>query len=352
MRCLVRSATALPLLWTTLAAQGGGACLGPFSDDFADGFLDPAVWDVGVTDGTVDEVGGELVFIGSPSLNSGTSVRTKGALCGDFDVSVAWELVQFAVPVDCARFAGIQVRRASDLSFVATIERFNEWAGGVGACVPSTTNYKAYGTSSLNCDATFTPTSDMQGSFRLQRVGSSLTMSYAAGGAWVPLLAVEGSTDDVVLGLFASSCTTGGHEVHFDDLAVVAESLSAHPEQISLASGGAQAFELHAGSAFANQAYLLLGSASGTAPPLTVDGVDVPLVADGYFLHLLSKPNTLISPSLAALDGGGGAMASLHVPAGLDPALAGLTLHHAYVVLGAGLQVEFASNATSLVLVP
>ena len=102
--------------------------------------------------------------------------------------------------------------------------------------------------------------------------------------------------------------------------------------------------------------YLLLGSAGGTTPGFPVDGVVLPLaVFDTYFGFTLGSPNTPpLAGSFGTLDPTGQAAASLSLPPGQSPGLAGLVLHHAYLslALAPALGVDFASNAVAVELVP
>lgn len=70
--------------------------------------------------------------------------------------------------------------------------------------------------------------------------------------------------------------------------------------------------------------------------------------------YTLASPNSAVrQDSLGVLDPWGRGTAAFTLPAGADPALAGLLLHHAYVVLdGTTLAVELASNAVPLRLIP
>jgi hypothetical protein len=128
--------------------------------------------------------------------------------------------------------------------------------------------------------------------------------------------------------------------------------LVAPEASISLAAGGSQSFGLRAGQGHAGSFYLVLGSASGTSPgfPLAA-GLELPLAFDEYFLLTL-KPSGAFSGFFGVLDGDGLGNAALTLPAGVDPGLAGVELHHAYAA-GALLGVpDFASNALSVQLVP
>jgi hypothetical protein len=125
--------------------------------------------------------------------------------------------------------------------------------------------------------------------------------------------------------------------------------------QVSLSAGGAQGFQLGACTSHAGDVYVFAGTASGPSPGFALGGVAVPLNLDAYFLFTTSN---LGAPPLVAglgiLDASGRAEAAFQLPAGvLQPALAGVVLHHAYAVLdGATLQLEAVSGAVPVELVP
>ena len=122
---------------------------------------------------------------------------------------------------------------------------------------------------------------------------------------------------------------------------------------ISLAAGGTQTFSLQGPTPSA--LYWILGTTAGTATGQTLvsPGLTIPLDQSPYFLYSLLHPNTVIVDSLAFLDAGGQQTAVLTVPAGLDPAFAGLVFHHAYLLADlVSLDVSFVSNTTSLTLTP
>lgn len=127
--------------------------------------------------------------------------------------------------------------------------------------------------------------------------------------------------------------------------------LTSDRHEISLAQGGTQAFSLDVGTG-RGDIYLLLGSFSGTRPGLRFGGVTLPLNPDPWFHFTLANPNTLIQASKSVLDAQGRGTARFVLPKGLDPRLADLLLHHAFLVLNARtLRVELASNAVPLRLV-
>ena len=132
------------------------------------------------------------------------------------------------------------------------------------------------------------------------------------------------------------------------------QQLMASPLELSVSAGGVQDFTLNAGAQHANSLYFLLGSASGFAPGFPViSGINLPLVADAYFLYTLEHANKPpLHGSFGQLDAAGQATASLSVNAGLSFGLTGLVLRHAYVILDpVTLLATDASNAAMVRLV-
>lgn len=129
--------------------------------------------------------------------------------------------------------------------------------------------------------------------------------------------------------------------------------LTASTGSIPLAAGGSQGWSLATGPSGAGAAYLVLGSATGIAPSFPVDGLELPLEPDPYFLYTLTAANTPpFQASFGLLDGDGEASAGFELPPGSNPALAGVTLHHAFVRFAPLGFVDFTSNPVSLLLVP
>lgn len=132
-----------------------------------------------------------------------------------------------------------------------------------------------------------------------------------------------------------------------------AEALSADTELLAASVGGTQTLFLDAGPDHAGATYQVLGSVTGTAPGLLLDGVLVPLNVDAYFLRTLTQP---VSPTmvggLGVLDAQGRATAQVIVPGGF-PAGVGLTAHHAFVVLSPTVfPLALASNPVPLFVLP
>jgi len=126
------------------------------------------------------------------------------------------------------------------------------------------------------------------------------------------------------------------------------------PDSISLSSGGTQTFRLNAGVAHAGEFYLVVGSLSGTSPGTPVPPFVLPLNPDAYFLLSINSANLPpFSSTFALLDATGLGIASLTIPAGAAPGLAGTTAHHAFVALDAAtLAPALVSNAAPLSLTP
>ena len=125
------------------------------------------------------------------------------------------------------------------------------------------------------------------------------------------------------------------------------------PDHLSLAQGGTAEHRLAAPS-HPGAPYLLLGSASGTTPGTPLDLVVVPLNAPDVYLDftLVQANQPPFASTLGTLDAAGGATASVTLPPGLDPAFAGLAVHHAFAVFGPAGSAVLASNPALLTLVP
>ena len=89
--------------------------------------------------------------------------------------------------------------------------------------------------------------------------------------------------------------------------------------------------------------------AAGIAPGFTLGPVHIPLNPDPYFALTVGSPGLISFVGSATLDCSGRAAAQLRIPA--FPFSPEITAHHAFVVLGRGGGIDFASNAASLRLV-
>jgi len=127
--------------------------------------------------------------------------------------------------------------------------------------------------------------------------------------------------------------------------------LGGAPGTLSTSAGGRQDLSLRAGPDHAGKTYWLLGSASGTDNGLRFNDLLIPLDPnDIYFDFAVQHPNQLpLTNSMGTLDALGRAQASFTLPRGVG-ALRGLTVHHAFAVLGATGEVVFTSNPEPVVL--
>jgi glucose/arabinose dehydrogenase len=140
-------------------------------------------------------------------------------------------------------------------------------------------------------------------------------------------------------------------DLSFDGVLDVCQGLSADVASLSLSAGGVQHLDIHMGAGHAGEIALTLGSASGTVPGLSADGVPVPLNFDAYLVLSLTQVNTIpLVHSFAFLDGAGNGFTDFTIPAGTDGSLAGLQLDHAAITF-VGI-VTGATNAVHVTLDP
>lgn len=132
------------------------------------------------------------------------------------------------------------------------------------------------------------------------------------------------------------------------------QTLAADLVALSIGAGGTQTLALCAGPAFAGMPYLLLGSASGTSPGVPVSPETLPLNLDAYLLATIVNPQAPpLTGALGLLNPDGAATASFTLPpGGPAPALAGTTLHHAFLVLNGSFGAVFTSDPVALALLP
>ncbi|RKY21176.1 MAG: hypothetical protein DRQ55_05215 [Planctomycetota bacterium] len=150
--------------------------------------------------------------------------------------------------------------------------------------------------------------------------------------------------------------TTGAGSVSAispQDFAIVGDqppaALSATPLNIPEA-GGTVDLMLDAGSAFAGRSYVLLGTASGSAPGTPLPGglVSLPLNFDWLTFLLIDNLNTpLFTHFSGVLDASGRASAQLNLPP--VAGAAGLSMHYAFLTRA---PYDFVSNAVQLTFVP
>jgi hypothetical protein len=185
--------------------------------------------------------------------------------------------------------------------------------------------------------------------------GDDFGISVAVGGAGTLVFAGANDEDSDASGIGGDPFNDDGdRQGAVYAYGVDAETFSGDIASLSLSAGGTQTFSLTGGLSSANWFYWIFGSVTGTAPGIDFGGgIILPLNFDVYFNLTLTNPNAgAFNDYVSVLDGSGNATASLSLPAGLDPALAGATIHHAYLaaeVLGVP---DFASESVSLLLIP
>lgn len=112
-------------------------------------------------------------------------------------------------------------------------------------------------------------------------------------------------------------------------------------------------FGLIAGSSFAGDTYVVLGSVTGSMPglPLPGSGLTIPVNFDWYTqLSFMMAGSAVFTDFIGVLDGQGRGTASLVVPSNLPPTVIGMQLHHAFLVTDAGYTVfKAVSNAENAV---
>ena len=208
-------------------------------DDFDDGVLS-AIWNAPTTGcATIAEQGGQAVLAkpgGCAGANS-LDLQHTYVVYGDFDVSVDFALNPLGTPLTGDRFTGLQVRREDNNVPLATIERYNRFSS-FQDCPPAAQNYKAWTTTSLNCDSSveWLPTVDTQGTFRVTRVGAVLTMFYWSNG-WQELKSASGDTGPVLVHMYAAAAngSVEAYEVRFDNFVLVADAVTAVPHDSATA---------------------------------------------------------------------------------------------------------------------
>ncbi len=144
-------------------------------------------------------------------------------------------------------------------------------------------------------------------------------------------------------------------DANFNGIPDRCEGLSVDCLEISVSAGGTQTFTLDLGPGMAGQVYWILGTTAGTDPGMKFGFTHLPLNDDGAYLRqTLLRPNVgNLHNTVSALDMSGRATASASLDPDSDPALAGIVVHHAFVLVElTGRFALWASNTVSLELVP
>ncbi len=159
---------------------------------------------------------------------------------------------------------------------------------------------------------------------------------------------VAGSRHVVVSGWFSTMADRSIRHLAFFDLL----SLRSDVESVSLSNGGTQPLTLTPGPLYEGCLYWMLGSLDGTDPGFWLSGHHVDLNEDAYLSSSMAHPNVPpLEDGVGFLDEHGEATAHLVVPPASDPALVGITAHHAYLVIDLGrMKLVTVSNSLPLLL--
>ena len=119
--------------------------------------------------------------------------------------------------------------------------------------------------------------------------------------------------------------------------------------ELSAATGGTVAFSVQAGPLYQGDADWILGSASGTAPGIDLDFVQLPLNYDAFMLWTIVDANSSTLPGFTGNLGATGAASASLVSGPLPPALVGFQMDFA-ALIKSGPAFRWASNATHLAI--
>jgi hypothetical protein len=214
------------LSFFVVAPAARAACIGNFSDDFADGSI-PALYSFVGTCGTTSETGGVLEFAKSSACTGVTGVTTNNAVaevCGDFDISVDFDLGTFPAATSTGgRYHSLKLYSTTSNLLLGGVEHYRE---SPNVCIPYANSRKAY-TTVPGCppDGVYVAASTTQGSLRLRRVGTTLEAYHTNGAGWELVMSRAVPTDPVRIQM--TSGTNGalqtGHVASFDNLTIESE---------------------------------------------------------------------------------------------------------------------------------
>lgn len=130
-----------------------------------------------------------------------------------------------------------------------------------------------------------------------------------------------------------------------------AQNLTTDVPTIDVVSGGTQVMTVDAGPAFAGQFYFLVGTSAGDTPGFPFGGFLIPLNFSSYLNQTLAQSIGQLTGQFAPLNAAGQGTAQFTLGGGVfPPSFAGLTLHHAYVIIsGVGpITLGGVSNSATL----
>ncbi len=163
----------------------------PFTDDFDDESTDSLQWTILERFGaSVSEVDGHLLYT-MPATTSGdipmASFGLRCHLTGNVDVRVDYEIVTW--PTQSAVRTGLSIHGGA-------AQRTSLGAGELDGADSYLADHSATGGV-----VTWQPTTDMSGTLRMTRIGSTYTSHFWDGAAWQTLQTTTGHTDEVPVGV-------------------------------------------------------------------------------------------------------------------------------------------------------
>jgi hypothetical protein len=177
-------------------------------DNFNDNFLDPTVWKLqdGIQ-GTVEETNQRLEMTPTGPTGTGVGISSRWFVSGDFDIQVDYTLLSWPEGV----FKNVQIK-AVDLPR--------------GAFGPTSLARNGFPTEVYVLDLGISflsiPTTDMSGTLRLVRTGSTLSGYVRNGASWIPVGSGTTSTGPTRISLESSpgAGTAGVLKIAFDNFRV------------------------------------------------------------------------------------------------------------------------------------
>jgi len=128
------------------------------------------------------------------------------------------------------------------------------------------------------------------------------------------------------------------------------QDLTSNVPAISMSAGGVQELILDPGPSYGGRRFWLIGSSTGTAPPIRVGALRIPLRFDAYTrLGITHANGDVFKNNKAMLNASGQARTRIVFAPSAYPAFVGRTLYHAYVLLG---PIDYASLPIPLEIRP
>jgi hypothetical protein len=200
----LRGCLSLALTWGAAAAQAGS-----FVDGFDSGVIDPAWWTASADGGSTLLAANQRIEV-SQGAGGAAGLAFNVAIQGDFTARIDYQLLVW--PEDNGERAALGAVHSPAQQLL--IERVSDSAVGAGA--------EVYVTDFTGQGILGSPTSDLEGTLQLERIGDVVTGSYWNGSGWQGIgtysAAGEGDVARTIgFGIFPGAAATPGITVAFDD---------------------------------------------------------------------------------------------------------------------------------------